>query len=169
MRQLLKSLISLVLILSLVGCGADTDGDGPEKVEYTVENFTVYDWALNEVQLEDYIGKPIILNFWATWCYYCKIEMPDFNEAYKNHPEVQFMMVNYTDGRNETVDKAKSYIETEEYEFPVFFDTELDAAEKYGVTAFPTTFFISAEGDLIKTHKGAMSAEKLEGYIRLFK
>ena len=168
MKRIFRGLISLLLVISLVGCGAGNGGTESEKKEYSVENFTVYDMELNEVELEDYIGKPIVLNFWATWCYYCKIEMPDFNEAYKNHPEIQFMMVNYTDGKNETVEKAKAYIESEGYEFPVFFDTELMAAEKYGVSAFPTTFFISAEGELLKTQKGAMSAEKLEKYIRLF-
>ena len=168
MKRIFRGLISLLLVLSLVGCGAGNGGAESEKKEYSVENFTVYDMELNEVELEDYIGKPIVLNFWATWCYYCKIEMPDFNEAYKNHPEIQFMMVNYTDGKNETVEKAKAYIESEGYEFPVFFDTELTAAEKYGVSAFPTTFFISAEGELLKTQKGAMSAEKLENYIALF-
>ena len=148
-------LVILSVLISAVGCGSD----------YTVENFTVYDADLKAVELEDYIGKPIVLNFWATWCYYCTLEMPDFNEAYKKYPEVQFMMINYTDGETETVEKAAAYIEENGYEFPIFFDTTLQAAEKYGVEAFPMTFFISADGNLVDSHRGAMSGAKLEEYL----
>ena len=166
MSRVLRNLCALTLFFSLlvfsVGCGSDD-----EKPTYTVENFTVYDSDLNEVELEDYIGKPIVVNFWASWCYYCKIEMPDFNEAYKSYPDVQFMMINYTDGNDETVATARAYIEETGYEFPVFFDRKLDASEKYGVEAFPTTFFISASGDLVKAHRGAMSLETLQEYLAL--
>ena len=161
MKRILGFFILLAVTLSVVFSSSAC------SPEYSVENFTVYDKDMKAVELEDYIGKPIVLNFWATWCYYCTKEMPDFNEAYKNHSDVQFMMINYTDGKNETVEKAMDYIESEGYEFPVFFDTKLEAAEKYGVEAFPTTFFISAEGDLVQTHRGAMSAKKLAEYLEL--
>lgn len=155
--------VTLSVLLSSVGCG-DT---GDEKIEYSVENFTVLDWDLNERELEEFIGKPIVINFWATWCGYCKMEMPDFDEAYKKYPEVQFMMIDHTDGRNETVEKAKAYIVSEGYDFPVFFDTTLTATEKYGVTAFPTTVFISKDGNLVKSHRGMLSEAKLNEYIAM--
>ena len=155
----LKTLTALFLILasllSFASCAP----------EYTVENFTVLNYDLESVELEEFIGEPIVLNFWATWCYYCKVEMPDFNEAYHDYPTVRFMMINHTDGKNETVDKAKAYVESEGFDFPVYFDTTLDAAEKYGIEAFPMTFFINRDGDLAASHRGAMSAQKLRGYL----
>ncbi len=112
-------------------------------------DFTVLDAEGNKVRLSDYKGKPVVLNFWATWCYYCKVEMPDFNEAYKKYPDVQFLMVNATDGVQETMSAAKEYVEKERYDFDVFFDTESEAINAYHVTGFPSTFFIDKDGNLV--------------------
>ena len=67
----------------------------------------------------------MVLNFWATWCYYCKEEMPDFDEASKLYPDVQFLMVNATDGVRETVDAAKKYVEENGFDFEVFLTPSL--------------------------------------------
>jgi thiol-disulfide isomerase/thioredoxin len=152
-------LLTLSLIVPLVGCGK----------EYAAPNFTVLDSSESEVELYDLIDKPIVLNFWATWCYYCKIEMPHFEDAAKKYGDIRFMMVNYTDGRNETVGTASKYISDEGYTFPVYYDTTLSAADAYGVKAFPTTVFISADGDVIKTYEGTMNAAQLEYYIGLIR
>ncbi len=128
---------------------------------YAARDFTVTDADGNEVKLSDFIGKPIVLNFWATWCYYCKEEMPDFNKAYKEYPDVQFLMVNATDGVQETLKKAKKYIEDEGFEFDVYFDTELDAVSTYGVTGFPCTYFIDSEGSLVTRGNGMLDYETL--------
>lgn len=130
-------------------------------------DFTVTDGNGNEVKLSDFEGKPVVLNFWATWCYYCKQEMPDFDTAAKNHPEVQFLMINATDGVEETVDKAKGYIEDEGFEFPVFFDTEMEAVHTYNVTGFPSTYLIDKNGNLVAYRSGMMDLETLEKGIEM--
>ena len=67
-------------------------------------DFTVYDLEGNEVHLTDFFGKPIIVNFWASWCGPCKMEMPDFDVAYNTYKDdIVFLMVNMTDGSRETV------------------------------------------------------------------
>ena len=125
-------------------------------------DFTVTDINGNKVNLSDYKGKPVVVNFWATWCYYCKVEMPDFNEAYKEYPDVQFLMVNATDGHGETVDVAKSYIEQEQYDFDVFFDTvDRDAIRTYNVTSYPQTLFIDKDGNIVSQRIGMLSKDIL--------
>lgn len=128
-------------------------------------DFTVLDTNGNKVSLSDYKGKPVVLNFWATWCYYCKEEMPDFNEAYKNHPDVQFLMVNATDGVQETLEKAKSYVNEQGFEFDIFFDTNQEAVYNYHVSGFPTTYFIDKHGDIVAQRTGMIDKNTLESGI----
>ncbi len=135
----------------------------PEEMNKNLApDFTVTDINGNKVNLSDYKGKPVVVNFWATWCYYCKVEMPDFNEAYKEYPDVQFLMVNATDGKHETVEIAKSYIEQEQYDFDVFFDTvDRNAVRTYNVSNYPQTLFIDKEGNIVSQRIGMLSKDIL--------
>lgn len=135
-------------------------GQEPEKV--LAPDFTVYDLDGNAVQLSDYIGKPIVLNFWASWCGPCQMEMPDFHEKYLQLGEkVNFLMINMTTGR-ETQESAIAFIEKNDYSFPIFYDMQSDAAMTYGAYSLPTTYFIDAEGYAIAQATGAIDAETLQ-------
>lgn len=146
---------------------ATTAPQTPEapKVTLSVPDFEVLDYNGNKVKLSDFAGKPIVLNFWATWCYYCKLEMPDFNKAYKEYPDVVFLMVNATDGVSETVQRAKKYVEDEGYDFDVYFDTTGQALYAYGISSFPSTFFINANGELVARRIGMLDYAMLEQRI----
>ncbi len=128
-------------------------------------DFTVYDEAGNEVHLSDYRGKPVVVNFWASWCGPCRMEMPEFQEKHLElGGEVQFLMINMTGGR-ETVETARDFIAGQGYTFPVLYDTEGDAAVTYGAYALPTTYFIDAEGYAIAQARGAINSETLQAGI----
>lgn len=146
-----------------------TDEENTNASVPTAPDFTVLDENGNSVKLSDCIGKPIVLNFWASWCYYCKMEMPDFNEAYHNNPDVQFMMVNVTDGYRETEELAKSYITDEGFDFPVYYDTQLEAANAYGASGLPMTVFIDKDGNVVTYASGMLTAENLAKGIELIK
>ena len=140
--------------------------ENEETVLHAAPDFTVYDGDGNGVQLSDFKGKPVVLNFWASWCGPCKMEMPDFEAKCKElEGSVVFMMVNATDGGRETVETAKAFLAESGYTFPVYYDTEYSAIYAYGVNAFPTTFFIDAEGNLIAYGQGAMSGDTLQSGI----
>ena len=133
-------------------------------------DFTVFDIDGNEVHLQDFFGKPIVLNFWASWCGPCKSEMPDFNEKYQElGEEVQFLMVNMTDGSRETVEVASEFVSGQGYTFPVFYDTYQHAATVYGVYSLPTTFFIDAEGYPVAYAAGAIDRDALQRGIDMIR
>ena len=126
-------------------------------------DFTVVDREGNAVKLSSLRGKPVVLNFWASWCGPCKSEMPEFEAAYEKYgEEIHFMMVNTTDGSRETVTTASAYIDGQGYTFPIYFDTSLEASIAYGVSAIPLTVFINAEGELIAYGASALTAEALQ-------
>ena len=177
----IKKLTAVILAaLLLTGCGApvetpDTPSAAPQETSVEVPkvvapDFTVYDRDGNEVKLSDFLGKPVVLNFWASWCGPCKMEMPDFDETYLElGDEVQFLMINLTDGISESVDSAAEFIAGQGYSFPVFYDTAGNAAAIYGINSIPTTYFIDAEGYAITYAVGAISGETLRQGIDLIR
>ncbi len=128
-------------------------------------DFTVTDGEGNAWMLSDFQGKPVILNFWASWCGPCASEMPEFQQAFEAYGEdIHFLMVNAT-GWRETEDSARAFLTEQGYTFPVYFDTEGEATAAYGVNAIPVTYFIDAEGNLAGQFLGAIPDDTLGRHI----
>lgn len=128
-------------------------------------DFTVSNKAGNKVNLTDNFGKPVIVNFWATWCGPCKSEMPGFEKVYEKYKDdISFMMVNMTDGQRDTVDRVNEFIKQNGYTFPVYYDNEYSAARAYSVKSIPTTLFINEKGEIVYTHIGAADSKMLLEY-----
>ncbi len=176
-RNLIILIVVFVLIIALavVGYNYLVENYVPEELPPETEQTDAlqapdFEFMKSDgsfIKLSDFKGKKIVLNFWASWCGPCKSEMPAFEKMYKKYKnEVEFIMVNLTDGGSETVSTAQEFISTSGYTFPVYFDTKLEGATNYSVYSIPYTVIIDSEGNIFASHPGAMSENVLEGYIQ---
>ena len=167
MKKATVLILVTLTLLSLSAC-ATASPTPPQGEQTTAPDFTVYTATGDAVKLSDLRGKPVVLNFWASWCGPCKSEMPDFQEAFlRLGQDVQFAMVNLTDGGQETVQTASAFIAQQGYTFPVYYDTAYAAANAYQVRSIPATYFIDADGNLVAQFTGAMNAEQLQRGLAL--
>lgn len=168
-KKLYDTLGSQVQLDTLVTQPAQTEvAEQTEAAQATeaVKDLTVYDLEGNAHTLSDFRGKPVILNFWATWCGYCKMEMPDFEEAYQKYgEEIHFLMINVTDGVQETVEKASAYVAEQGYTFPVFYDTDQAAMLNYNLSGLPVTYLLDEEGQIVAWQQGMLTASTLQSGI----
>ncbi|MBQ8514807.1 MAG: TlpA family protein disulfide reductase [Ruminococcus sp.] len=148
---------------------ASSEGSESNEEEQTAApDFTVLDRDGHEVQLSEYFGKPVVINFWATWCGPCKSELPAFDNLYQEYgDEIHFLMVNLTDGSRETIEGVEAYLSETGYTFPVYFDTEYIASYTYGAYSIPLSVFIDSGGNIVQSHVGAMDEDTLRAYIDL--
>lgn len=192
MNKKLKTILLLVVFVLFIGAAAwgynaltarltDTGNDSlpaeaaPDTEPVTQEedknaapDFTVTDMDGNSVQLSQFKGQPVVLNFWASWCPPCVREMPAFDRVYQEQgEEVVFMMINMTDGQRETREKAIAFVEEEGFTFPIYFDTEQDAADAYVISSIPRTILIDREGNVTYDRAGVMTEESLLEQIEL--
>ena len=139
-------------------------GEHAEKI--AAPDFVVYDAEGNAVSFSSFEGKPVVLNFWASWCRYCIEEMPDFERVYEDYgEEVNFLFVNATDGAQETQEKAKEFLAQQEYALPVYYDLEQSAVYAYAVTGLPTTVLIDRDGNVLGAMASRMTEETLRFYV----
>ena len=137
-----------------------------ESVLEPATDFTIQNEDGETVYLSDYFGKPVIVNFWASWCPPCKAEMPYFDAAYEVYgDQVEFVMVNLTDGSRETIDSASEFVTENGYSFPVYYDTQGSGVNAYGVMSIPTTVCITPEGDVYSLQSGSFTEESLQSLL----
>lgn len=112
-------------------------------------------------------GRPLVINFWATWCPYCVQEMPDYLDIYRDYADrVSFAFVDVTDGQRETKDAAMTWLSDNGFaELPAYFDSELEASTAFGAWSLPTTVVVSADGEVLTISAGAIDPTLMRGAL----
>lgn len=114
------------------------------------------------IDLRDVTGRPVVLNFWASWCVPCRREMPTFQAAHERLAgQVAFIGINHQDRREDALDLLAETGVT----YPIGYDPAGDVARAYGLFGMPTTVFISAGGEILARRTGELDADELERTI----
>jgi peroxiredoxin len=169
---LIRSIAFLVLAGTLfTGCDRASSSVRaamkPEKDRRLAPDFSLKDATGATVKLSDYRGKVILLNFWATWCGPCQIEIPwliDFQQTYKDRDFAVLGISMDDDGW----DSVKPYLQQKKLNYRVMIGTQLISEQYGGVDSLPTTFVIDREGRIAVIHYGLVSkSEYLNDILNL--
>lgn len=165
----LKNIFSLTLLglfLLVISCKQSAEDSIAGIDSAIAKNFTLYSLTENkQVSLDEFKGKGVVLNFWATWCGPCREEMPLFEEIWsKYHDEnVVFLGINVMDNKN----TAQDFIESIGVTYPNLYDPEGNISRKYNVVGLPATFFIDKEGNMMAKHYGPFLGSKGKEALKL--
>ncbi|WP_200796498.1 cytochrome c biogenesis protein/redoxin [Sporanaerobacter acetigenes] len=141
-----------------------------EDTKIPAIDFTLVDQYGNTHTISEYKGKVIFLNFWATWCPPCRMEMPDIEAIYeeyeKNSGDVIILGVAAPNlGKEGSEEHIKKFLKDNGYTYPVVFDQTGDILGQYSIQAFPTTFVIDKDGNLVSYVPGAVDKEFMKMLI----
>lgn len=141
--------------------------EGPQIASDAVPNNTLIDAEGNEVKLHDFIGKPIIINLWASWCPPCREEMPYFENAYlESGEDIHFIMLNATGSRGtESIEVANEFLAEIGAEFPVYYDPEFENQLVFGSSMLPMTIVLNEDGSIHEYIRGMVSQAKLNSIV----
>lgn len=141
---------------------AETDEIGLDKNQIAPD-FEIMTLDGNQMNLSDYRGKRVMLNFWATWCPPCRAEMPDIQKLY-DQEDIAILAVNMTASeKNEAA--VTEFVDDFELTFPILMDREAEIVELYQVQAYPTSYMIDSNGKIQFMVRGAMNYDQM---VQLF-
>jgi len=159
---LLGGLLGVLIVLGESPFNHQTGNVEAPKIGIPLKAFSLRDLDGNKISLEDYYGKPLIINFWATWCRPCEKEMPLLNETAINASNyLNVIGINVEEDRNTVLKFTENHL----IDFPVLLDPDGKIADQFVVNGFPTTFFIDGNGVLRAIRVGELDQDLLIGYL----
>lgn len=165
-----RNLFIMAIILLLAGAALYGNLGGSEvaKEERPEAGFQAPSFALQGLDGKTYditkLDKPVIINFWASWCGPCRLEAPTLVNLHQKYgDQVEIWGVNLT--MNDQLEKAQSFVDHFQFKFPIPMDTEGEVSKQYQVMSIPTTFFIDRHQTIVKVAVGLHSQEEMEQVI----
>ncbi len=150
------------IAFSMPAPGSTTNGKIPAPRQgFLAPDFELQDTAGNSLRLSDLQGRPVLLNFWASWCPPCQAEMPAMEQVYQAYAAQGFVVLavntTYQDGETE----ALQFMQSHGLTFPVLFDRSGTTSHQYDTRALPTSYFIAPSGIIQEVVVGGPMSEAL--------
>lgn len=143
-----------------------------QDVQFGVEvgqpapGFTLMSLEGDEVSLADYQGQPVLINFWASWCPPCRLEMPDLVAAYEAHQDKGFVILAIDLTFQDSIEDVAMFVEEFDMTFPVLLDQDGTVTnEQYRLLGLPMSVFVNREGIVTRLHIGAMTADQVDDFV----
>jgi cytochrome c biogenesis protein CcmG/thiol:disulfide interchange protein DsbE len=152
-----------LLLLGAWGALVLSRGEGGASIGTQAPAFAVADLDGNPLRLADLRGRPVIVNFWASWCGPCVDEFPVLEEAARDHAADGLAIVGIVFRDNS--EAARSFMSRMQATWPAAMDPGEDIAERYGIFGPPETFFIDADGMVVARQIGPLSSSDMERHL----
>jgi len=163
MNKLLKVMMVITLALvmtsgfAMVGCSSSSTAEGTQ-IGDLAPDFQFQNQEGQASSLSNLRGKPVMLNFWATWCGPCVSEMPYLQEVYEEYSTDQLDVL--TINIDASSSKVSQFLQSHKLSLPVLLGYKTEVAQRYSVRYIPTTFFIDKEGIIQAQHVGAFPSKE---------
>ncbi|HET7435617.1 MAG TPA: redoxin family protein [Thermoanaerobaculia bacterium] len=162
-------IIGLAIAAVVIGVLFVSLGKDPAEIKSPLVGRVAPDFALREVgtgrtiDLAQFRGKPVVINFWATWCGPCWEEHPVLvATARQTQPQVQFVGVVFQD----TEDKIQKFLDARGQAYPTLVDDRGKTAIAYGIGGVPETFFLDAKGTIVAKFNGPMTPDIIRANLQ---
>jgi len=164
MNKLLTAILVTIVTTGLLIIGCTAGSEPTATVGKAAPDFELQNLDGQSISLSDLKGKPVLVNFWATWCTPCVSEMPYIQEIHEDWSDRGLMVLAINMG--ESSSKVEQFLQKHNLSLPVLLDTKQVVARRYGIRAIPTTFFIDKDGIVRNKVIGAFpSKEAIESRL----
>lgn len=177
----MKKLILMIVLIALFATGCSDKNETVLPNEENREEQSNYEQSSNDaiiapdfelesldgtIKLSEMRDKYVMLNFWATWCGYCVVEMPDLQKLQDTYKDDLLIITVNVGEDKETVQK---FMEENNLDLTVVLDVDSNVANTYGVRSFPTTIAVNKKGEAVKGYVGMLNYEQMEQLYGFFK
>jgi len=176
-RYALLVIVLNTVLLVATGCSTATPTTEPEvgadpttppiglAVGFTAPELTLTDLEGQEIRLSELRGKPVLVNFWAVWCGFCRIELPEMQEVYQEHKDDGFVILAID--VQEDPDQVKAFVDELGLTFPIIIDDTGVTTRAYRVRGLPTSYFVGPDGIILGKQIGPIDRQWMKDHLAL--